>query len=166
MKLKHNRNTNDSLYIHKSHIYCPDRRFTCLSDYRWRATGTDKATSTQVMLMQCIVGRTDMFISVFLNLSRSTLSHSHNSTFCLATAIPQMWSGLQQTSLRNIKSPWQPLLITFASSACNMYLCQIWWPFFFLCLSLDPLFITSFFSSICTTLCTLTLLSCSHTVNC
>lgn len=37
--------------------------------------------------------------SSFLSSSTSLthLSHSHNSTFCLATAIPQMWSGLQRT---------------------------------------------------------------------
>lgn len=70
---------------------------TCVSVYRWRATGTDEATSTQVMLAQCIVGWTNIFISLFLYFSHSHLSHSHNSTFCLATAIPQMWSGLQRT---------------------------------------------------------------------
>lgn len=78
-------------------IACTDSELTCVSVYRWRATGTDEATSTQVTLMQCIVGWTNIFISLFLYFSYSALSYSHNSTFCLATAIPQMWSGSQRT---------------------------------------------------------------------
>lgn len=68
-----------------------------MSVYRWRATGTDEATSTQVIQAQCTMGWTNIFISLFPYFSHSQLSHSHNSTFCLATAIPQMWSGLQRT---------------------------------------------------------------------
>lgn len=49
------------------------------------------------MLTQCIAGYTNILISLFLYFSHSVLSLTHNSTFCLATAIPQMWSGLQQT---------------------------------------------------------------------
>lgn len=33
-----------------------------------------------------------------------------------------------EPSLRNIKSPWQPFLISFASSACIIYWSQIWSP--------------------------------------
>lgn len=70
---------------------------TCVSVYRWRATGTDGVTSTQVRLAQCIVGWINIFISLFHYFSHSNRSHSLYSTFCLATAIPQMWSGLQRT---------------------------------------------------------------------
>ena len=78
----------------KPTTYFATSELTCVSVYRWRATGADQVTSTQVTLPRCIVGWTDIFTSLFLY---SHLSHSHNSTFCLATAIPQMWSGLQRT---------------------------------------------------------------------
>lgn len=81
----------------KNHFKLSTSEPTCVSVHCWRATGTDKVTSTQVSLMQCIVGRTDIFLSLFLCFSHSYVSQSHNSTFCLATAIPQMQSGLQRT---------------------------------------------------------------------
>lgn len=69
---------------------------TCEAVYRWCATGTDKVALAQVMLMQCIVGWANNLISLFLCFSHSYVSHSHNSTFCLATAIPQTQLGLQR----------------------------------------------------------------------
>lgn len=56
-----------------------------------------------------------------------------------------------EPSLRNIKSPWQPLLISFASSACIIYRCQIWSPRYCPRLSLQPLFSNFLFLSIFTT---------------
>lgn len=70
---------------------------TCVSFSCWRATEAVRHSgfsSAQVTVMQCIVGCS--------NYSSLSSSHSHvplsrNSTFCLATAIPQMQSGWQRT---------------------------------------------------------------------
>lgn len=60
-----------------------------------------------------------------------------------------------EPSLRNIKSPWQPLLISFASSAWIIYWRQIWSPCYNPRLSLHPLFITSSFPPFSNTVYTL-----------
>lgn len=130
-----------------------------MSVYRWRATGTEQAASMQVMLVQCIVGRTDIFIPSFLHSTSLTLtlSHSHNSTVCLATAIPQMWSGLLQaiTAEHQVSMTTSPLshlhlLLALWTHAKYGHLVifarlSLWIPFF--------LYIYNFlFPSICTTL--------------
>lgn len=98
------------------------------------------------MLLQCIVGFTNIFSSLFLYFSNSDLS----LTLIIA---PSAWQRLyhkcgqvySKPSLRNIKSPWQPLFISFASSACIIYLCQIWSLCYSPRLSLYPLSVTSSF---------------------
>lgn len=100
------------------------------------------------MLLQCIVGFTNIFSSLFLFLYFS------NSDLSLTLIIaPSAWQRLyhkcgqvySEPSLRNIKSPWQPLFISFASSACIIYFCQIWSLCYSPRLSLYPLSVTSSF---------------------
>lgn len=88
-------------------------------------------------------------------LTSSFLSSSTPLTLISLTLIiaPSAWQRpyhkcgqvYSEPSLRNIKSPWQPLFISFASSACIIHWRQIWSPCYFPRLCLHPLFITSSF---------------------
>lgn len=77
---------------------------TCVSVYCWCATEAvqhNRFSSAQVTLLQCIVGCSNYSS---LSSSLSHVPHSRNSTFCLATAIPQMQSWLKANHHRATSS--------------------------------------------------------------
>lgn len=99
---------------------------TCVSFYCWRATEAvwhSGSTSAQVTVMQCIVGWSNYSS---LSSSHSHVPHSRNSTFCLATAIPQMQSGWQRTITVQHQVTMTTAIYLICISCLHYRLSQIW----------------------------------------
>ena len=103
--------------------------------------------------MHCgTVWHLNFFLPLLLSLGSRT--HTHNSTFCLATAIPQMWSGL----LRTTTAQHQVSMTTTPYLICIFCLHYVLIPNMVALLCSPPLSGSPFhnfpLSSICTTVCT------------